>query len=114
MASTAELERKLDQLQGELEARQSTTFFAHAAVTLLTALMLGGAAAKMLVDATESLERIGGTVIASVAGLLVVYAVISYFRGRGALRRELHRLEELKSVRRELRLDDPAALLPSR
>lgn len=114
MATTGELQEKLDRLQGELSSRRSTTFFARGAIALLIGLLIGSASTKLYLDSSSAYGWTAAKAFWGVAALLAVAAAVEFFRGRHALRGELVRLEELKALRRELRVDDPPSLLPSR
>jgi hypothetical protein len=101
---------ELDQLQSELASRESITHFARTAVSTTVALLLGGGVAKLFVDSTRTPYLAwGGTVV--VLGV-VVFATVQYVRGRRAMKSENERIERMLALRRELRLDDPSALLP--
>lgn len=103
--------RKLDALQAELADRQSIVHFAHAAVSTVVALILAGAAAKLLWDLPLQRRPYAYPVVAA-AAFLVVYALVQYFQGRSDLASEMTRFQSMKDLRAELRLDDPSALLP--
>ena len=112
--TSPETRQKLDALQAELSVRHSTRHFARSAISLMAAMILSGATGKLFHDSKEIL----GYSIASVGTLLVlgliVFSLREYFAGRRTLRGERARFEELKSLRRELQLDDPPSLLPTR
>jgi hypothetical protein len=113
LTSETESWRRLEQLQDELSTRASVLHFAHAAVSLVATLMLGGAGFKMLKDlAGEELSFAYG--VLGIAGALLTYALIRTAYGFIAKRREQQRFTVLQSLRRQLRLDDPSALLPLR
>lgn len=103
---------EFEQLQQELSVRQSTTCFAQAAVSLIVALIVSGAAAKLFWDSARVpyLGILASAVALGAAG----WSVSRYLKGRGHLRQELERFERLQGLRRSLGLDDPAALLPTR
>ncbi len=107
----SDAQRQLEQVQGELAARRSTLHFAHAAVSLVVGLLLAGATGKFFWDMPEEKQLFGLPGVAAIA-VLLVYAAVRYRRGMQALDSELSRFETLKALRRELRLDDPSALLP--
>jgi hypothetical protein len=103
---------ELDRLSEQLSARQSVTCFAQSAIALVLALIFAGTAAKLFWDSLRT-PLLGAAASALAAGL-VVYAVIRYLRGKRLLRTELAGFERLQGLRRELKLDDPSALLPGR
>ena len=97
-------------LQSQLEERASTQHFAHTGVSMMGAIIMGGASGKLFWDAKHFPWL---ALIATVVCLvLLVYSVVQYVRGRRTLARELVLFDSLKSVRRILRMDDPSALLP--
>lgn len=112
--TTQETRQKLDALQAELSVRRSTRHFARSGISLMAAMILSGATGKLFHDSKEVL----GYSIASVGTLLVlglvVFSVREYLVGRRTVRSERSRFEELKALRRQLQLDDPPSLLPSR
>jgi hypothetical protein len=109
-ADTQDLRARFDQLQESLATRQSTTHFAHAGVSTIAALLLGGAAGKLFYDSLRTPLLAWFVALVSVG--LLVYAFRRYRAGRRVLADELKRYETLLELRRQLRLDDPAALLP--
>ncbi|MFP2912001.1 hypothetical protein ACLESD_44665 [Pyxidicoccus sp. 3LFB2] len=109
-ADTQELRTQLDQLQESLSARQSTTHFAHAGVSTIAALLIGGAAGKLFYDSLRTPFLAWGAALLSLG--LLVYALRNYLAGRKVLVTELKGYETMLELRRQLRLDDPAALLP--
>ncbi len=110
-ASTTDLRRQLDQLQAELSSRSSTVHFAHAAVSLAVSLILFGGVGKLAWDLGDKLPGWVGAGT-GLSGLILVYALIRWALARRELRAELEKLKALEALRRELKLDDPAALLP--
>ncbi len=109
-ADTQDLRTQLDQLQESLSVRQSTTKFAHAGVSTIAALLIGGAAGKLFYDSLRTPFLAWGAALLSLG--LLVYALRNYVAGRKVLVDELQRYESMLELRRQLRLDDPAALLP--
>lgn len=105
-----ELQAQLERLQEGLSTRQSTFHFAHTGVSTVIALILSGAAAKLFKDSLRTPLLAYAVVLLVVA--LAVYALVHYRKGRASLADELKRYESLLELRRRLRLDDPAALLP--
>jgi len=103
---------ELARLQQGLASRDSTLHFAHAGVSVLASLILFGATAKMIWDAGKLwiLPLASGLV-----GLgLVTYALVRFVKGKATYRDEMVRFERMMAIRRDLKLDDPAALLPQR
>ncbi|MFB1482184.1 hypothetical protein [Corallococcus sp. RDP092CA] len=101
---------RFDQLQESLATRQSTTHFAHAGVSIIAFMLIAGAAGKLFYDSLRTpLLAWGASLLA--LGLLV-YGFISYRKGRAVLLEELSQYEAMLALRRELHLDNPAALLP--
>ncbi len=113
-AQPAELKQKLDQLQAELATRRSTAYFAHTAVSLTAAIIVAGATGKLFWDARHPIIYAAACLGTVLCLGLVVYALWQFGVGRRILADELARFEELKAVRKQLQLDDPASLLPSR
>lgn len=109
-ADTQDLRARLDQLQESLSVRQSTTHFAHAGVSTIVALLVGGAAGKLFYDSLRTPLLAWAAALLSLG--LLVYAFSRYRLGREVLAEELKRYESMLELRRQLRLDDPAALLP--
>lgn len=100
----------LDRLQSELSSRQSTVHFAHAGVASVFAFILLGASMKLVWDAKQSYWM---ALVAFVpAALAIAYAAVRVLDGRKTLKTEEKRFSEMLELRRELKLDDPAALLP--
>jgi hypothetical protein len=110
--TTPELKAEFEKLQDELSTRISTTKFAHAGVSLVAALILASASAKLFWDSAK-LPYLG--ILAAALSLgLGIYALVSYRRGLTIARHESERFEQLRGLQRQLGLDDPASLLPSR
>jgi hypothetical protein len=101
---------ELESLRAQLASRTSTVHFAHTGVALVAAFIFTGAAAKLFWDSIR-FPRLGLAAVL-IAGGLVAYALVHYRRGKRDLARELVLYKSLKDVRRSLRLDDPASLLP--
>jgi predicted membrane-bound spermidine synthase len=108
--SEQELKAQFERLQERLSSRQSTLHFAHAGVSTIAALILGGAAAKLFWDSLRT-PKLAFVVTALAVGLLV-YAVVHFRKARALLADELKQYDLLLELRRRLRLDDPSALLP--
>ncbi len=109
-AETQNLHEQLERLQEALSTRQSTLLFAHAGVSLIVALILGGATAKLFWDSAKA-PHVAWLGLAVSLGLSV-YALLRYRKGRTVLADELVRYETMLELRRRLGLDDPTALLP--
>jgi hypothetical protein len=109
-SENSETRQQLDVLQAQLASRDSTVHFAHSGVALIVALIFGGSAVKLFLDAVRT--PVLGLLAAGVTLVLVVYALVHYLRAWRCLREELTRFEQLKALRRALKLDDPSALLP--
>lgn len=113
-----QLHAELERLQEELASRQSIYHYAHSAVSTAVGLLVAGAAAKLYWDTYKvwgwTKLPIFGFVATAVALGLFVYAAVHLRRGRRHWREELARHETLQQVKRALKLDDPAALLPPR
>ena len=109
-ADTQNLHEQLERLQEALSTRQSILHFAHAGVSSIVALILGGATAKLFWDSTRA-PYVGWLGLALTLGL-VIYGVSRYRKGRTVLADELVRYESMMELRRQLRLDEPSALLP--
>ena len=110
--TTSDPRVELERLQEELSTRQSITSFAHAAVALLVAMIIAGAAGKLFWDSVK-IPYLG--IAAAITALgLVVFALARYARGRRQLRVELERFERMQGLRRSLGIDDPTAFLPGR
>jgi membrane protein implicated in regulation of membrane protease activity len=105
-----ELRSQHERLQASLATRQSILHFAHAGVSLLVALILAGAAAKLFWESAK-VPTLGFAVTAVVLGL-VSYSLVRYRKGRRDLAEELRQYGDLLELRRQLQLDNPAKLLP--
>lgn len=101
---------ELEQLQGELETRQSITCYSKAIVACVVALILGGGTLKLFIDSARA------PYVAWIGSLLVLglftFAVVQTLRGRKAMRDEDVRYRRMMELRQLLNLDDPSALLP--
>jgi hypothetical protein len=105
-----ELRSQLERLQESLAARQSVLHFAHTGVSLIVAMLLAGAAAKLFWDSVR--VPWVAFLAAGVSLGLAFYALSHYTRGRKALAEELKRYADLLELRRQLKLDNPSQLLP--
>ncbi len=108
--SEQELQAQFERLQETLSSRQSTLHFAHAGVSFIVSLLLGGAAAKLFWDSVKTPKL--AFVVTAVSVGLVVYAIVHLTKGRRALAEELKQYTSLLELRRRLHLDDPSSLLP--
>ena len=104
------MQETLDQLQTELATRASTHHFARAGVSIVAALIVAVAAAKLCWDSPKHYWI--GLSVGAVAVALWIRGTLYYRLGKRLLCREIERFELLKSLRRTLGLDDPSALLP--
>lgn len=75
---------------------------------MVTSLTLAGASSKLFWDGSYYFAL--PTAAVSMAGW--IYALVQYLRGKRYLHTELEKFASLKILRKELHLDDPAALLP--
>ncbi|RKG78498.1 hypothetical protein D7W79_12695 [Corallococcus exercitus] len=101
---------RFNQLQDSLATRQSTTHFTHAGVSVIAFMLIAGAAGKLFYDSLRTPVLAWGATLVALG--LLVYGFRSYLQGRKVLVDELQRYEALLALRRELHLDNPAALLP--
>ena len=110
--NTSSQQAEFERLQRDLESRLSITHFAHAGVSMVVALIVASAAAKLFWDSAK-IPYLG--ILASVISLTDCgYGVVRYLRGRKVLRTEVEQFERMKNLRSSLGLDDPASLLPNR
>jgi hypothetical protein len=105
-----ELRSELDRLQESLSTRQSILHFAHTGVSFIVAMLVAGAAAKLFWDSVRA--PVLAYVATAISLGLVFYGLSHYRRGRRALADELKRYGALLELRRQLKLDNPSALLP--
>jgi hypothetical protein len=108
--TSEELRSQLEQLQERLATRHSILHFAHAGVSVIVALIFGGAAAKLFWDSAK--VPVLGFVATAVALGLLIYGLVRYSKGRRELAEELKRYGDLLELRRRLQLDNPSKLLP--
>ena len=100
-----------DTLQSQLHSRKSVFHFAHAAVSLLLALIAAGVAATLFAD--EQLAHLSiFALVTATSGGLFLYGFVRWGVGRQALAREVTLFAEMQVLRRALGFDDPSALLP--
>lgn len=110
-SNETEVRLELEKLQAELSTRSSVLRFARAAVSMTIALILAGAAGKLLWDLPTRHLYLALPVFALSLGF-GCYSVVNYLKGKAALAVELNSYQALIALRSHLRLDDPAALLP--
>jgi hypothetical protein len=102
---------ELETLQAQLADRASTVHFARSAVSLVAALILSAASAKLFWD-SHKFPWLG--VLAGVASVsLAVFSVWNYRSGKRNLKREMELFQSVQTLRRKLGMDDPSVLLPS-
>jgi hypothetical protein len=106
-----DLESELESLQSQLSSRSSVSHFAHAAVSMALALIVGGASAKMFWDLDDE-KLVFAVAVASLSVGLAVYSTTRYVLGRRKQQHELQQFRKLEALRRTLQLDDPSKLLP--
>ncbi len=100
-------------LQRELASRVSVLHFAHSAVATILALIAAGTTAKMVWDLDRHPEtEIFVYPVAAFSMVCFIYGFIRYMWGRKELAKELISFAKLQSLRRQLNLEDPSALLP--
>ena len=100
-----------DALQAELKARKSIFHLAHAAVSLLVAMVAACTAARLFWDYQLAKLPLLGAALA-VALVMFVHGFVRWGLGRRALDRETAQYAELRALRATLGLDDPNLLLP--
>jgi hypothetical protein len=102
---------RFDTLQAQLKSRRSVFHFAHAAVSLLVAVVAACTGAKLFWDyQLDEAQML--SVSLGLSAVLFVYGGVHWVLGRRALKRELTLYSELKGLRQTLGLDDPNVLLP--
>lgn len=104
---------RYDALQAELHARKSIFHFAHAAVSLLVAVVAACTAARLFWD--YQLDKLPLPLFGAALAVSVVMFLHGFVRwgiGRRALERESAQYAELRALRATLRIDDPEMLLP--
>jgi protein-S-isoprenylcysteine O-methyltransferase Ste14 len=105
--------RELDRLQAQVATRASTLHQAHAAIATFLSLLAFSFAAMTTWGkyATESTEELAPVGIACGA-VLLLYTLFRVVLGLRANKREREIIAQLVSLRRELQVEDPSALLP--
>jgi len=99
---------QLERLQEALSTRQSTLLFAHAGLSFVVSLILGGATAKLVWDSAKTPYLAWLGLMATMG--LAVYGFLRLRKGRTVLADELARYETMLELRRRLGLDEPVAL----
>lgn len=89
-----------------LSARRSIFHFAHAAVSLFAAIIIGGAAFKLSTDLEFAWAPSLVVPALVVAGVAASYGVVRLLLGGRHLREESVAFDRLKALRRELSLDE--------
>jgi len=89
-----------------LSARRSIFHFAHAAVSLFVAAVVGGAAFKLSIDLEYAWAPSLVLPSVVVSGVAVSYGVVRLILGARHLREESVAFDRLKALRRELSLDE--------
>ena len=103
----------LAKLQRELASRSSVLHFAHSAVSTILALIAAGTTAKLVWDLDIKPDtEVFVIPVATFSTLCFIYGFIRYLYGRRELKKELVSFAQLQTLRRQLNLDDPSALLP--
>jgi hypothetical protein len=110
VADKANLSR-LESLQADLNARRSIFHLAHAAISLLIAMVAACTAARLFWDyELERLPLFGAAIF--IALIMFTHGFVRWAIGRRAMDRETAQFAELRELRSSLGLDDPNLLLP--
>lgn len=113
MNAPTEPKAALAALQASLESRRSVLHFAHCAVATILGLISAGAVAKIYWDLDIRPDTEFLVVPVSIfSGLCFAYGLVRYVVGRKLLKVELVQFAQLKTLREQLNLEDPSALLP--
>ena len=108
-----ERRRELDRLQAQIATRLSITHLARGAVATIFALMIYGLAALFEWGKNTPRDVMPYALpVAVAASALMLFALSRFWLGYRAHLREVVLFAELQSLRRELKLEDPSALLP--
>lgn len=107
-----ERRRELDRLQAQIATRASILHFARGAVSVILSLMVFGLASLLRWGKGAGEARAFALPVAILAAALSAYGLSRFWLGRRVYLRERALVEELRSLRRELKLEDPSALLP--
>jgi DNA-binding MltR family transcriptional regulator len=106
----AALRLEHDEMLTRLSRRHSTVHFAHGAVAIFVAAILGGAAYRLSVDTEFAWAPRAVVPVAVVSGLALAYMLVRFSLGLGVLSREVKDFDHLRSLRRELKLDELPSL----
>lgn len=102
---------RLAALQAELNARRSIFHLAHAAVSLLVAMVAACTGARIFWDYEFSeLPLLGAALIVSI--IMFMHGFVRWGIGRRAMEKENAQYAELRALRDSLGIDDPNVLLP--
>ncbi len=110
-ADASALRVQHDEMAARVASRQSIVHFAHAAVSAFIGLILLGAAGKLWWDYWSANPE-WALSAGSVAGVLLSYAAAQLLFGRHDRAIEARDYASLQALRHQLKLDDPASLLP--
>ncbi|MBL8924080.1 MAG: hypothetical protein JNJ54_34805 [Myxococcaceae bacterium] len=113
MNAPPSLRAEHDAMLARLSIRASTLHFAHCAVSFFVGCLLGGAAVKLSLDTELAWAPSLVLPAAALAIIAALYAVVRLALGLRVLRGEERDFERLQALRAQLKLDDPAALLPA-
>jgi hypothetical protein len=105
--SQQSLRQEHDALQMRLSTRVSTTHFAHGAVSAVLTIVFGGAALRLKDDLPVGFEVLW-MAMGGCAAIFAGYSLTRLLLGRSRLRVERVHFEKLKSLREQLKLDQPA------
>ncbi len=109
--STAELRAEHDAVLSALSERRSMLHLAHGAVSALISATFLAASAKLWWDFSEYDPQYYQGALA-ISAATACYAVVRFIIGRGHFKRERVELGRLRTLRRELGVDDPQVMLP--
>jgi hypothetical protein len=108
-----ERRRELELLQAQIATRASILHLARGAVSTIFSLMIFGLAGLFRWGKNNIYDVADFALpVAVAATALLAYALSSFVLGYRAHLREVALFAELRSLRRELNLEDPSALLP--
>jgi cytochrome bd-type quinol oxidase subunit 1 len=110
--STADLRAEHDAVLSALSVRRSMLHLAHGAVSALVSGTFLAASAKLWWDFSEYDPEYYQTALA-VCAVTACYSVVRFLIGRGHFKRERVELVRLRTLRRELGVDDPRVMLPN-
>lgn len=98
-----------DAVLAALSTRESTKHFAHAAVSVVSSMTLGGTSTKLWWDFWETAPELASSFL-GFTGLLLAYAAARVVLGLRVNRRERVQLGRLRELRKTLGVDAPASL----